>query len=71
MESKGFLMTSVNASLNFKRNLGGYETISVNVGVTDDVREGEKVNDAFERVYSFVEKKLLQKVAEIEKELKK
>lgn len=63
-------MTSVTATLNYTRNLGNYESVKVNVGVTDDVRDNETVDIAFERVYAFVEKKLLEKVDEIESELK-
>lgn len=63
-------MTTVNAELTYTRNLGNFENVRVHVGVSDSVREGENVNVAFERVYSFVEKKLLEKVEEIENDLK-
>lgn len=63
-------MTDVTAGLNYTRNLGNFENIKVNVEVTDSVRDGEKVTDAFERVYSFVEAKLQEKVEEIEADIK-
>lgn len=63
-------MTDVTAELKYVRNLGNFESIHIHVGVTDSVREGEKVNDAFERVYKFVEDKLVEKTKEVEKELK-
>ena len=63
-------MANVTAELSFLRKIADFENIRITVGVTDDVREGEKVNDAFERVYSFVEKKLIEKTDEIEAELK-
>ena len=62
--------TKVKIDLSFTRNLGNYESIKIGVGVEDTVRQGETVNDATERVYEFVEKKLVEKLNEIEKELK-
>ena len=61
--------TRVKVDLSFTRNLGNYESIRINVGVEDDVRKGENVETATERVYAFVENKLIQKTREIEKEL--
>ena len=61
--------TRVKVDLSFTRNLGNYESIRINVGVEDDVRKGENVDTATERVYTFVEKKLIEKTREIEKEL--
>jgi hypothetical protein len=62
--------TVVKVDLQYVRNLGNYESIRVNLGVEDNTREGENVNAAMDRVYSFVEKKLIEKMAEIESELK-
>ena len=59
----------VKVDLSFTRNLGNYESIRINVGVEDDVRKGENVETATERVYAFVENKLIQKTREVEKEL--
>lgn len=61
--------TRVKVDLSFTRNLGNYESIRIGVGVEDDVRNGENVNDATERVYKFVEDKLIEKTNEVEKEL--
>lgn len=63
-------MTQVTAGLTYTRNLGNFENVKVNVEVTDAKREGENVNEAFERVYSFVESKLQEKVEEIEADIK-
>jgi argininosuccinate lyase len=41
------------------------------VGIEDDVRQGETVEAATERVYTFVENKLIQKTEEVEEELKR
>lgn len=62
--------TSVKVELQYVRNLGNYESIRVNLGVEDSVRSGENVNSAMDRVYAFVEKKLIEKMEEIESELK-
>jgi hypothetical protein len=64
------MTTRVKVDLSFTRNLGNYESIKIGVGVEDDVREGESVDTATERVYTFVENKLIQKTVEIEEELK-
>jgi argininosuccinate lyase len=63
--------TRVNVDLSFTRNLGNYESIKINIGVQDDVRQGETVDSATERVYTFVENKLIQKTREVEEELKR
>ena len=62
--------TVVKVDLQYTRNLGNYESIKVNIGVEDIVRSGENVDAATERVYKFVEDKLIEKMQEIEKELK-
>ena len=64
------MTTRVKVDLSFTRNLGNYESIKIGVGVEDDVRQGETVDAATERVYTFVESKLIQKTAEVEEELK-
>lgn len=62
--------TRVKVDLQYTRNLGNYESIKVGLGVEDNVRDGENVNTATDRVYKFVEDKLIEKMTEIEKELK-
>lgn len=63
-------MTTVKVELKFVRNLGNYESIHVDVGVEDQVRPGENVEQATERVYQFVESKLAEKVAKITEDLR-
>lgn len=55
--------------LKFVRNLGNYENIHVDVGVEDNVRQGENVSQAMDRVYTFVEEQLIQRVQDIEADL--
>jgi hypothetical protein len=62
--------TKVKVDLSFTRNLGNYESIKIGIGIEDDVRQGETVDAATERVYAFVESKLIQKTQEVEEELK-
>jgi hypothetical protein len=62
--------THVRVELQFLRNLGNYESVRVSIGVEDWVRDGESVDAATERVYTFVESKVIDKVTEIEEELK-
>jgi len=61
--------TRVKVDLSFTRNLGNYESIKIGVGIEDDLRSGENVDTATERVYKFVEEKLIQKTREVEEEL--
>jgi hypothetical protein len=63
--------TKVKVDLSFTRNLGNYESIKISIGVEDDVRSGENVDSATERVYKFVEEKLIKKTQEVEEELKR
>jgi hypothetical protein len=62
--------TNVKVELQFTRNLGNYESIKIGIGVDDFVRAGENTGTATDRVYKFVEEKLMEKVNEIEEELK-
>jgi hypothetical protein len=63
-------VTNVRVELGFTKNLGNFENLRVSIGVEDYVRDGETVDAATERVYSFVENKVVEKVSEIEKEIK-
>ena len=62
--------TSVKVDLQFTRNLGNFESLKVGIGIEDFQRQGETIDEATNRVYNFVEKKLMEKVNEIESELK-
>lgn len=61
--------TRVKVGLRFLRNLGNYETIAVELGIEDNVRNGENVSQAMDRVYTFVEEQLIQRVQDIEADL--
>lgn len=61
--------TNVKVELQFTRNLGNYESLKVAIGVEDFQRSTENIDEATNRVYKFVENKLMEKVSEIELEL--
>lgn len=62
--------TNVRVELQFTRNLGNYESLKVSIGIEDFKRDHESIDEATNRVYNFVETKLMEKVNEIEDELK-
>jgi hypothetical protein len=62
--------TKVKVDLQFTRNLGNFESVRVAIGVEDFIRSGENTSQATDRVYKFVEEKLIEKTKEIEAELK-
>jgi methyl coenzyme M reductase subunit D len=61
--------TKVSVNLGYTINLGNFQSLRIDVSVTDNKRDGENINDAFERVYAFVETKLQEKVAEAQGEI--
>lgn len=60
--------TKVTVGLGYTLNLGNFQSLRIDVSVSDSKREGENTNDAFERVYKFVEDKLAEKVRESQDE---
>jgi hypothetical protein len=65
-------LTRVRVDLKFVKNLGNYESIHVDIGVEDFVRDiDDNTDSAVDRVYDFVMTKLVEKVQGIEEELGK
>jgi hypothetical protein len=60
--------TKVKISLGYTLNLGNFQSLRIDIGVEDSKRDGETTNDAFERVYQYVEAKLAEKISESQKE---
>lgn len=60
--------TKINVALGYTLNLGNFQSLRIDIGVIDSKREGEHVDAAFERVYSFVEQKLAEKINEAKEE---
>jgi hypothetical protein len=61
--------TNVKVELQFTKNLGNYESLKVAIGIEDFKRENETIDEATNRVYTFVEGKVIEKVNEITQEL--
>ena len=61
--------TKVRVALGYTLNLGNFQSLRIDVEVADNKRDGENTNEAFERVYGFVEDKLAEKVKEASQEL--
>jgi hypothetical protein len=61
--------TRVGVTLGYTLNLGNFQSLRIDLTVNDNKREGENTDQAFERVYKFVEDKLTEKVAEAKAEM--
>jgi hypothetical protein len=61
--------TKVTVGLGYTLNLGNFQSLRIDLSISDNRREGESINDAFDRVYSFVESKLSDKVKEASAEI--
>jgi hypothetical protein len=60
--------TKVNVTLGYTLNLGNFQSLRIDLGVIDHLRDGENIETGFDRVYSFVEAKLTEKIKEAENE---
>ena len=56
--------TKVSATLGYTLNLGNFQSLRVDLGIVDHVRDNESTEDAMNRVYNFVETKVVEKVNE-------
>lgn len=56
--------TKVTVSLGYTLNLGNFQSLRIDFGVEDQLRESEGVEEGFLRIYDFVESKLIEKVKE-------
>jgi hypothetical protein len=61
--------TKVNVALGYTLNLGNFQSLRIDLGVVDSKRDGESIDEAFTRVYSFVEQKLITKINEAKEEV--
>ena len=62
--------TKVSVTLGYTLNLGNFQSLRLDLGIVDSKRDGENIDEAFGRVYKFVEDKLIQKTQEVEEELR-
>jgi len=56
--------TKISIGLGYTLNLGNFQSMRIDIGIVDSRRDGENIQEAFDRVYSFVEAKLVEKVNE-------
>jgi methyl coenzyme M reductase subunit D len=61
--------TKVNVTLGYTMNLGNFQSLRIDIGVEDQLREGEQVQEGFDRVYGFVEQQLAAKLKEAQSEI--
>ena len=61
--------TKVSVTLGYTLNLGNFQSLRVDLGVVDNVRDGENTDQAMNRVYDFIEAKVVEKVNEAKQEL--
>jgi hypothetical protein len=60
--------TKINVALGYTMNLGNFQSLRIDIGVEDTIRDGEHVKEGFDRVYSFVEEQLVEKLNEAKSE---
>ena len=60
--------TKVSVTLGYTLNLGNFQSLRLDLGVIDSKRDGENTEQAFDRVYKFVEDKLTAKIQEAQSE---
>ena len=61
--------TKVSVTLGYTLNLGNFQSLRVDLGIIDHVRDNENTEEAMNRVYDFVENKVIEKVNEAKAEL--
>lgn len=61
--------TKVSVTLGYTLNLGNFQSLRVDLGVVDSVRNDENTEQAMNRVYDFIEAKVIEKVNEAKAEL--
>jgi hypothetical protein len=61
--------TKINVTLGYTLNLGNFQSLRIDLGVVDSKRDSENIDEAFNRVYSFVEDKLIAKINDAKEEV--
>jgi hypothetical protein len=60
---------TVTVTLGYTLNLGNFQSLRVDLGCTDFVRDDEDKESAMQRVYDFVETQVSNKIEDAKKEL--
>ncbi len=61
--------TNVSVALGYTLNIGNFQSLRVDLGCTDFVRDTETVDSAMNRVYDFVEAKVIEKIESAKREM--
>jgi hypothetical protein len=61
--------TRLRVGLGHTLNLGNFESLRTDVSIEDSVRAGESIDEAYERVWAYVEAKLLKAVNDARAEI--
>jgi hypothetical protein len=61
-------MTTVTVGLQYTRNLGNFENARVHFEISDDLRQGESIDAAKDRIFSKVESWVEQAVSSVDAE---
>ena len=61
--------TKVSVTLGYTLNLGNFQSLRIDLGIVDSRKNGENINQAFDRVYQFVENRLTEKINEAKAEI--
>jgi len=61
--------TKVSVTLGYTLNLGNFQSLRIDLGIVDSRKNGENINQAFDRVYQFVEDRLTEKINEAKVEI--
>lgn len=57
-------------NMGFTRNMGDYESLRIDIGLSASATEGETAAKVLDRVYEFVEARLMEKFSETEEALR-
>ncbi len=60
--------TKVSVTLGYTLNLGNFQSLRLALGIVESRKNGETIDQAFERVSKFVEDKLTEKIKEAQSE---
>lgn len=62
-------MTIVKGNLSYTHNLGNFRSVKADAGIEDDVRPGETVDAAFDRIFAKIEDQLVKRITKAVEEL--
>lgn len=62
-------MTKISWGLGITLNLGDFQSLRIDHSIEDEMRQGESIDQANERIYSRVEEELIKRVKEAKEAL--